>query len=109
MEADVRVGGRFSYRMSGGPGDFAAEGVYREVVPPVRLVLTWEWTDGPPEEPPDGVISLVTFDLAPDGDGTMLTLTHEGLPNAERADSHRQGWTETFEKLAGLLSERNTA
>ena len=105
VEADVRVGGRFFFRMAGEPGTFAAEGTYREVDEPRRLVLTWTWVEGPPDQPPDGVTSLVTFDLEPDGDGTRLMLTHEGLPDLEQADSHEEGWAETFEKLARLLEE----
>lgn len=106
VEVDLRVGGRFAFRMAGAPGTYAAEGIYREITPPNRLVLTWRWTQGPPDEPPDGVTSLVTFDLVPDGDGTTLTLTHEGLPDRAQADSHGEGWGETLDKLARLLEER---
>jgi uncharacterized protein YndB with AHSA1/START domain len=105
VEADLRVGGRFFFRMTGDPGIFAAEGVYRSVDPPRRLVLTWKWTEGPPDQPPDGVTSLVTYDIEPDGDGTRLTLTQEGLADKESADSHKQGWTEALEKLARLLEK----
>ena len=90
----------------GSPGTCAAEGVYQEIVPPTRIVLTWCWTDGPPEEPRDGITSLVTFELASDGDGTILTLTHEGLPNQAQADSHEAGWREALERLVRLLEER---
>jgi uncharacterized protein YndB with AHSA1/START domain len=105
VEADVRVGGRFFFRMTGEPGTFAAEGVYREVDEPRRLAHSWTWVEGPPDQPPDGVTSLVTFELEADGDGTRLTLTHEGLPDREQADSHEEGWTEVLEKLAKLIGE----
>ena len=105
VEADVRVGGRFAFRMTSAAGVYAAEGVYREITPPTRIVLTWRWTEGPPEEPPDGITSLVTFELARDGEGTMLTLTHEGLPDQAQADSHKTGWSEALEKLRRLLEE----
>lgn len=109
VEADIRVGGRFAFRMTGEAGTHAAEGLYREIVPPTRIALTWRWTDGPPPDPPDGVTSLVTFDLAPDGEGTLLTLTHEGLPDQAQADSHQEGWTEALDKLARLLEQRRSA
>ena len=105
VEADVRAGGRFAFRMLGARGTYAAEGVYREITPPTRIVLTWRWTKGPPEELPDGVISLVTFELAPDGDGTVLTLTHEGLLDQATADNHATGWSESLEKLGRLLEK----
>lgn len=109
FEADVRVGGRFAFRMTGAPGEYAAEGIYRELVPARRLVLTWTWTDGPADEPPDDATSLVTIDLKPDGDGTMLTLTHEGLADQAQVDSHAEGWMQTFDKLAHLLEERTSS
>jgi hypothetical protein len=31
------------------------------------------WTEGPAGDEPDGVESLVTFDIRPDGNGTLLT------------------------------------
>lgn len=105
VEADVRVGGRFFFRMTGEPGTFAAEGVYREVDEPRRLVHSWTWVESPPDQPPDGATSLVTFELEVDGEGTRLTLTHEGLPDQEQADSHEEGWNETLEKLAKLIGE----
>ncbi len=73
---------------------------------PIDSCCTWRWTQGPPDEPPDGVTSLVTIELVPDGDGTSLTLTHEGLPDRAQADSHGEGWSETLDKLARLLAER---
>lgn len=103
VEADARVGGRFAFRMQSERGTYGAEGIYREVQPPSRIVLTWMWTEGPRGEEPDGVQSLVTFDLKPDGDGTLLTLIHEGLLDQESADSHREGWSEALDKLELLL------
>ena len=44
---------------------------YREVVANEKLVFTWAWKTTPERE------SLVTVLLKPDGDGTLLTLTHE--------------------------------
>ena len=36
--------------------------------------------------------TTVSYDLVPDGDGTMLTLTHVGLPDEEAAKMHAMGW-----------------
>ena len=105
VESDLRVGGRFFFRMTGEPGTFAAEGVYREIDPPRRLVLTWTWVEGPPDQPPDGNTSLVSFDIDADGEGTRLTLSHQDLPDQAQADEHEQGWNESLEKLAHLLEE----
>ena len=104
VDADVRIGGKFSFRMTGEPGTYGAEGVYREIVPNRKLVLTWTWVDAPPDEPLDGSASLVTFDIAPDGAGTALTLTHEALRDQDEADSHQEGWIQALDKLTRLLT-----
>ena len=106
VEADVRVGGRFAFRMTSAQGTYGANGVYREVTPPSRLVLTWTWTEAPDDEPLDGVESLVTFELRPAGQGTMLTLTHDRLADQASAESHCHGWTEAVDKLERLFASR---
>ena len=82
---------------------YGAQGVYREVTPPSRLVLTWLWTEAPESEQLDGVESLVTFEIQAKGDGTLLTLTHDRLADQKSADSHREGWTEALDKLERLF------
>ena len=100
-EADVRPGGRFSvlFRLLNGD-EHNPTGVYQEVVPEEKLVFTW---DLPGAAEPE---SLVTFRLEPFDGGTMLTLTHEHLPNEEARDSHEQGWNGLLNKLPLFLGER---
>jgi uncharacterized protein YndB with AHSA1/START domain len=70
-EIDLRVGGRFRFSFKKDDGEyFEAAGVYREVVPNVRLVFTWAWHSTPERE------SLVTISIKPEGDRTLLTLHH---------------------------------
>jgi uncharacterized protein YndB with AHSA1/START domain len=94
--------------MASPEGTMAAEGTYREVDPPRRIVLTWTWVEGLPGAPPDGATSLVTFALEPEGTGTRLTLTHEALPDADTAKGHAEGWSEALEKLATLIDTEET-
>lgn len=104
VEAEVRIGGRFAFRMKNADGVLGAQGIYREIVDDVRIVLSWQWIEGTEQNPADGVISEVVIDLTPDGDGTMLTLTHAGLPDQEQADSHEHGWSEALAKLEALFA-----
>jgi uncharacterized protein YndB with AHSA1/START domain len=108
MEADARLGGRLFFRMSGPEGTLAAEGIYREVDPPRRIVLTWTWVEGPAGTPPDSTVSLVTFVIEPDGTGTRLTLTHERLPDVDTARDHEEGWTEALDKLGKLINPKES-
>ncbi|HLK28573.1 MAG TPA: SRPBCC domain-containing protein [Puia sp.] len=66
--------------------------VVKEAIPNKKLSYTWRYEDY------QG-ISLVTFELFPEGDKTTLKLTHEGLesfpqdsPDFART-SFEQGWT----------------
>jgi uncharacterized protein YndB with AHSA1/START domain len=73
-------------------------GVYRELVPSEKLVFTWAWKSTPERE------SLVTIELKPDGDGTILTLTHEQFFDEDARDRHQHGWIGSLEKLARYLA-----
>lgn len=102
VTADLRVGGKFRVEMHS-PDDemFIVAGVYRVIDPPKRLVYTWTWE---PEHTMAGVETIVAIDLVADGDETLLTMTHTGLPNEEERSSHEWGWTGAYEKLRDLVT-----
>jgi uncharacterized protein YndB with AHSA1/START domain len=98
-ETDVRVGGR--YRMVAHSADGEVHevgGTYREVIANEKLVFTWAWRSTPERE------SLVTVQLRPDGNGTLLTLTHEQFFDEPARERHLSGWTEALNKLAALFA-----
>jgi uncharacterized protein YndB with AHSA1/START domain len=90
-------GGRFRMRMGDG---MTAEGRFLELVPDERVVFTWGW-DGNEALPPGS--STVEIELVPDGDGTLVRLTHRGLP-AEERQIHEAGWRHYLPRLA-LVAE----
>ena len=95
---EPRVGGRYRIKMHTPDGlNPIVSGVYREIVAPSRLVFTWIWEHEFQE-------TLVTLTVAPSGNGTQMTLRHEGFANADRRDSHNNGWSSSFDKLAELLA-----
>jgi len=98
-ETDVRVGGRFHVGFKGDTGEqHDVSGVYKEIVPDRRLVFSWAWRTTPERE------SQVTIDLKPDGDGTILTLTHEQFFNQKACDDHRVGWSAGLDQLEALFA-----
>jgi len=98
-EADVRVGGRFGVQFWTADGQHhSVSGIYREVVPDRRLVFSWAWQSTPERQ------SQVTLDFAADGDGTVLTLTHEQFFDEKARDDHRRGWAHTLGKLEALFT-----
>jgi uncharacterized protein YndB with AHSA1/START domain len=73
-----------------------AEGRFVELVQDRRVVFTWGW-QGSPTVPPGS--STVEIELAADGDGTLLRLTHRGLP-PEDLVIHEIGWEHYLPRLA---------
>ena len=69
------AGGR--YRVEVLPGDVVL-GEFVELDPPRRLVHTWGWESASGSVPPGS--TTVAFDLVPRGDGTLVRVTHTGLP-----------------------------
>jgi hypothetical protein len=64
--------------------------------------VAWRWTIGQRD-------TLVRFDLAPDGAGCLLTLTHSGLSlDGARDGGVRAGWHAHLEALPDALEGRAT-
>jgi uncharacterized protein YndB with AHSA1/START domain len=92
-ELDPRPGGVFRVWMD---ERTIASGEYVTVEPPERVVFTWGW-EGNDEVPPGS--TTVELLLAPDGDHTVLSLRHTGLPDASATMLHEEGWTSYLERL----------
>jgi uncharacterized protein YndB with AHSA1/START domain len=96
---EPRVGGHYTIIMhTPDGGTLTVGGVYKEIVRPSRLVMSWKWS----HEQPD---TLITLTFKPSGKGTELHMRHEGFTHADRRDSHNTGWTGTFDKLAAFLAD----
>ena len=94
---DLRAGG--GYRWTVTPGH-VAEGTFREVDPGRRVVFGWGWTDSE-DLPADA--STVTITIEPVADGSLVTLAHEGLTEAQAA-MHAEGWDHFFGRLEQLVA-----
>ena len=81
-----------------------ARGSFRQVVPVHRLSYSLGW-DGSEAVPPGS--SLVEIDLIEEPEGTLLRLTHSGLPNAEQRASHGDGWAHYLDRLAKVGAGRD--
>lgn len=86
------------YLLKGVGGDHArvARGAFREVVPVHRLAYTFGWEGG--QEVPPGS-SLIEIDLIERNGGTLLRMTHSGLPNEAQCASHNRGWAHYLDRL----------
>lgn len=74
----------------------SVQGRFLAIDPPKRVVFTWGVPDSDVLPPGSTTVEIV---LTPDGDGTVVELTHRDLPRSELS-SHRAGWTGLLDVLA---------
>ena len=98
-ELDPRPGGVYRVWMD---ADTVASGTFVEVDPARHVVFTWGW-EGNQGVPPGS--TTVELTLEADGDGTVLSLRHTGLPDGEAAAMHEEGWRHFTARLAQATSE----
>jgi uncharacterized protein YndB with AHSA1/START domain len=79
-------------------GEGFASGRVVEVVENELVVFTWGWEHGPPVPPGS---TTVAIELVPDGDGTLIRLTHSDLP-PDQVEIHRIGWDHYVGRLADV-------
>lgn len=103
LTMDVRPGGRWRHRLRSTEtgDDLWHGGVFREVVPPERLVFTFGWDEGGER----GHETLVTVTFMEQNGKTLMTFHHELFRSAEERDGHMGGWTSTFDRLAEHLAQ----
>jgi uncharacterized protein YndB with AHSA1/START domain len=95
--SEAHPGGIYLVKGVGGDAHRAARGAFREVVPVHRLAYSFGWEGG--QEVPPGS-SLIEIDLIDRDPGTLLRMTHSGLPNEEQCARHAAGWAHYLGRLA---------
>jgi len=97
--ADARVGGRYQVRFRTQDGsEHVCAGEFLEIVPPQRIVMSWQWTSGGESREGENV-SRLELHLRPIDTGTELTLVHAALQDELSASSHEWGWGGALDKL----------
>ncbi len=110
IKIDLRVGGRYISCMRGPDGkDYWSTGVYREIVPGERLVMSDSFADKEGNVvpatyygmSPDFPMELQVIVMFEEQEGrTKMTLRHIGIPNGLMRYLTDVGWSESFDKLA---------
>lgn len=96
VQTDPKVGGGFTIIERRGAELAEHFGEYVEIDRPRRLVFDF-WTSMSAER------TRITVTIAPDGDGALLTLRHEGVW-ADYEAKTRHGWTTILDGLAKSLT-----
>jgi uncharacterized protein YndB with AHSA1/START domain len=100
VSMDVRPGGRWQATMHHDGVESQWGGVYREVVEPARLVLTF--SDQPGEEAHE-LVTVVFTDL---GDGrTEMRLEQRGTHSRDLYERSLEGWSSFLDRLAERLHD----
>jgi uncharacterized protein YndB with AHSA1/START domain len=100
VEVDLREGGGYRFAMRPPEGEpFHLSGTFLDVVPPSRLRYTFVWE--PPD--PDDRETVVSVSLTAVGAATEFSLTQTGFATRARLDLHRDGWTQSLEKLRDIV------
>ena len=100
-EVELKVGGRYRLGMKP-PGEsplLIVGGVYQEILPPERLVFTWQWEGADLNEPE----TLVTVEFYEAAGVTEVVLKHERFTDAMQRDRHGEGWAGCLDHLERLL------
>ena len=115
---DLRVGGKYLSCMRGSDGkDYWSTGVYRELAPMERIVVTDSFADekgnvvpasyyGMAADFPLELLVTVTFEEL--GNKTKMVLRHEGIPLGMMREMTETGWSESFDKLAEHIAVNGT-
>lgn len=108
-QADLCIGGGFRIVIvedadvrAGRGARHEACGTWRAIEAPHRLVFDWWWAAAAER------VSQVSVSLRPIPEGTELTLLHERFADEATATRHVRGWTESLERLAGLIEATMT-
>ena len=102
LKHDLRAGGAYRVHMVGPDGDHWSQGVYREVVPPERLAMTFGWGDANGNRTrPETTLTLLFEDV---GGKTRLTLHNAVFESVTARDMHNEGWTSSLDCLAEYLA-----
>jgi uncharacterized protein YndB with AHSA1/START domain len=99
---DPRPGAEYCIEMQPPEGElFFLRGEVRDAEPPRRLAYTFVWD--PPD--PEDVETLVELEFADGGPATTVDFRQGEFVTEARLQLHRDGWTDTFNKLERYLRE----
>ena len=103
-EGELRPGGKWRQSMVAPDGmQLWLGGVYKEIIPPERLVFTHAWDDPTGKPGPETTCTVI---LTERGGKTEMQFRQGPFPTADSKAQHNDGWSQCFDRLVELLSEK---
>ncbi len=97
-EVDLRVGGKVRFVMRKPDGsEVEAQGEYRLIDRPRRLVMTWTFDDDPANE------QLIELTFAESAGSTTVLMVNSRISTGARRDAQDWGWRGCFDQLERAL------
>ncbi|MBW4538402.1 MAG: SRPBCC domain-containing protein [Myxacorys chilensis ATA2-1-KO14] len=111
LELDLRPGGRSRYVMVGPDGtEYPGKGVFREIVPPERIVTTDEFGEGFDKvmdaDLPQGMVVTALFEELDGKTKLTLQIVHESADDRRKHEEMGvvAGWNSSFDCLDEYLA-----
>jgi uncharacterized protein YndB with AHSA1/START domain len=103
VHSELREGGAYRIHMRGPEGDdHWTQGVFREILPPRRLVMAGSWADAQGNATSPETLLTLTFE---EHEGkTRLTLHQSIFESVTARDEHRGGWSSSLDRLGEYLA-----
>jgi uncharacterized protein YndB with AHSA1/START domain len=96
IAVDLRPGGNWSLRNVKGAVVEHVSGTYHEVEPSSRLVYSYHFEG-------TEFFSVISVDLAAEGDGTRLNFLQTGFPDTQGRIEHEKGWPQAIRVMGEAL------
>lgn len=104
VETDWREGSPIRYRGEWEGRPYEDKGTILEIAPGDRLVTSYySPLSGKPDEPAS--YQTVSYFLADDGDGTLVTITQDGCADDAEAERMSDNWAAVLASLKSVVEE----
>ncbi len=102
---DLRVGGAWRVHMvESEERSYTTGGIYREIVPPEKLVFTWGAVDGWPEVDPARLDDAPVVTVLLKDEGATTEMTFEVRFPDQFSEEMVRGWCDTLDRLDPYLA-----
>jgi uncharacterized protein YndB with AHSA1/START domain len=97
-----RLGATYRIEMQPPDGEaFHLSGTFRKVDAPSRLAFSFQWEPADPDD--QETVAELSFEAI--DKSTEIVLAQSPFETDERRELHRDGWTESFDKLTQLVAQ----